>query len=420
MCRSAVLAFLAIAHAHAHVHVGGVLFDHNDSLPEVMPFGKWASVFRANETRFAYTSTAEREHREHVYERTVETILEHNGRVPEHTHRLGVNQFSDLTPEEFKNLVSSPYEPRERRHLHDFLVDAVAPAALDWRTKGAVTPVKDQGSCGSCWSFATTGSIEGAFQIATGTLRSLSEQQLVDCSQGAPYNNHGCQGGNFDGAYQYVMNNTGLDSEKDYPYQGSNLPCWTKAASRKVASITKYVDVPPSQEAQLIAAAALGPVAVAVEADKSVFQSYKSGVMGNVSCGTKLDHGVLVVGYTADAFIVKNSWGQAWGDMGFIMLKRGVGKDGICGINMDPAQPQVKKGTAPPVPPPTPGPEPMPKLPCNCTMSCEKMCNQFGMVCCGNGHDCDCSSLSSCPKCKPPAFLQPFATNTQFGAARQD
>lgn len=171
--------------------------------------------------------------------------------------------------------------------------------------------------------------MEGAFQIATGQLRSLSEQQLIDCAGGA-YGNKGCSGGNFDGAYNYIMNNSGLDSEQDYPYQGQVLGCWKQAATRNVAAIASFKDVTPNNEAQLVAAVALGPVAVAVEADQPMFQSYKvlcvvvwgstetacvqSGVMGNSSCGTKLDHGVLIVGYTADAWIVKNSWGGTWGD----------------------------------------------------------------------------------------------------------
>ena len=155
-----------------------------------------------------------------------------------------------------------------------------------------------------------------------------------------------------------------------------------------------------------VAAVALGPVSVAIEADKPAFQHYRNGTF-DAPCGAKLDHGVLLVGYTADAFIVKNSWGPTWGDRGFIAMKRGVTEvnatvPGICGIAIQASYPSVAKGAPLPVPSKT-DPKTKPALPCNCTAACTHTCGAFGMTCCGNGLDCDCSSLSACPKCGPPA-----------------
>lgn len=156
---------------------------------------------------------------------------------------------------------------------------------------------------GGCWAFSTTGAVEGAYQIATGSLRSLSEQQLIDCSQSL--GNMGCKGGQMRMGFDYIKVNKGIDSEDDYPFTGANGQCWTAAAKRVVATIDSFTAVTAGSEAALVAAAALGPVSVAIEADQPAFQHYKSGVF-DAPCGTKLDHGVLVVGYDADSYTVKN------------------------------------------------------------------------------------------------------------------
>ena len=191
-----------------------------------------------------------------------------------------------------------------------------APAAVDWRAKGAVTAVKNQGSCGSCWAFSATGAMEGAYFLATGALRSLSEQELVDCVAA----DKGCSGGAMQDAFAWAMANGGMDSEADYAYVGSQYACWANATKRDVAKIVNYTNVAPNDEAQLEAAVAAGPVSVAIEADQDGFQHYSGGVF-DAPCGTNLDHGVLVVGYTADYWIVKNSWGESWGDKGYIMAR---------------------------------------------------------------------------------------------------
>jgi KDEL-tailed cysteine endopeptidase len=216
------------------------------------------------------------------------------------------------------------------------------PASVDWSAKGAVTPIKNQGQCGSCWSFSTTGSVEGAHFLKTGQLVSLSEQQLVDCS-GAE-GNQGCNGGLMDQAFQYIIDNKGLCTEAAYPYQGVDGNCASTTCT-VAATITSFSDVPGSNEVALETAIAQQPVSIAIEADQASFQFYTSGVM-TAACGTQLDHGVLVVGYGNDAtggdyYKVKNSWGASWGDNGYILLGRGASfnPSGQCGIQMEPSYP---------------------------------------------------------------------------------
>merc|ERR1712216_887743 len=224
-------------------------------------------------------------------------------------------------------------------------------ASVDWTTKGAVTPVKNQGQCGSCWAFSTTGSTEGAYQIATGKLLSFSEQELVDCA--GSYGNQGCNGGLMDNGFKY-LESKGDALESTYSYTGKSGSCSSSKSSNPALAagkVTSFNDVTSDSVPQMEAAVSKGPVSVAIEADQSGFQFYKSGVFSG-ACGTNLDRGVLVVGYGTDGgkdyWKVKNSWGTSWGKDGYIMVARskgnstqtgrkllgggGGGKAGECGI----------------------------------------------------------------------------------------
>lgn len=216
---------------------------------------------------------------------------------------MGENQFMDLTSEEYKALYTGLNPKTERNPKHLLGVEGVA-ASIDWRQKGAVAPIKDQGQCGSCWAFSAVGALEGASALFGSGLQSFSEQQLVDCS--APQGNAGCNGGWMDNAFKYVIAN-GISTEDQYPYRGRTQSCKAKSGSFKISS---FVDIEKDNVDQLAAAVSKQPVSIAVDANN--FQFYSSGVFSN--CGTQLDHGVTLVGYTSDAWLVRNSWGTGWGE----------------------------------------------------------------------------------------------------------
>lgn len=274
-------------------------------------------------------------------------IVAHN--LKKLSYTLGHNQFSHMTYEQWRAAVHFGYDRSSLDNstagsVHKAPVDLRSlPAEVDWVAKGGVTPVKDQGQCGSCWSFSTTGAIEGAYYAKYGTLVSFSEQNLVDCDTARHGGkDSGCNGGLMDNAFEFIEFNGGLCTEEDYPYVSGSTKregtCHQKSCKKvSNASPQSYSDVEVNSEAALMSALTSQPVAVAIEADQPGFQLYKSGVY-TAKCGTNLDHGVLVVGYGTwtdgtPYWKVKNSWSAQWGMDGYILLERGVDQEGgQCGI----------------------------------------------------------------------------------------
>jgi len=243
-------------------------------------------------------------------------------------HRVELNKFSDLTVAEF----SAMYLGTRATINSAVYVPSVTTDTVDWRTKGAVTPIKNQGQCGSCWAFSTTGSTEGAHFLAMNKLVSLSEQNLVDCSNAE--GNQGCNGGLMTQAFDYIIKNKGIDTEASYPYTAQDGNCHFSTANIG-STLISYANVQSGSEADLVTKITAGPTSVAIDASHASFQLYKSGIYYEAACSsTALDHGVLAVGYGAtgskDYYIVKNSWGTDWGMAGYIDMSRN--RNNNCGI----------------------------------------------------------------------------------------
>jgi len=261
--------------------------------------------------------------------------------------RFGINKFTDLTAEEFRRLYLNP-KPFEKPKNHyvapkipEDIVEDI-PDSFDWRQKGAVTAVKNQGECGSCWAFSATGNIEGQWFLARNSLVGLSEQNLVDCDHECIiYQNQtscdaGCEGGLQPNAYDYVIKNKGIDTETSYPYLGQDSNCVFKPTNVG-AKISNWTFISQDEDQMAAYLVAHGPLAIAADAEE--WQFYLFGIF-TLPCGTDLDHGILIVGYGEEVdifdqkvpfWIVKNSWGADWGENGYIRIQRGTGE---CGLNL--------------------------------------------------------------------------------------
>jgi len=288
-----------------------------------------------------------------IFKDNVDKITRHNQKGLSWT--MGLNQFADMTGKEFKdrvvgNVCADDFQANAElkaaktklRKGRRMAVDVDTPSSLDWVSQGKVTPVKNQKSCGSCWAFSTTGAIESRCALSKGTLTSLSEQELVDCDTV----DHGCNGGSMQNGFDYAESHSGLCTESSYSYTAVGGSCQSSSCTHYDA-ITDYSDV-PATESGLEAAVQSGPVSIAIEADQDAFQLYSSGVMSG-SCGTQLDHGVLLVGYDSDNhddggayWKVKNSWGSGWGESGYIRMCKNCyknGDGGQCGLALDASYP---------------------------------------------------------------------------------
>uniref|UniRef100_UPI00398EC790 digestive cysteine proteinase 2-like isoform X1 n=2 Tax=Pristiophorus japonicus TaxID=55135 RepID=UPI00398EC790 len=285
----------------------------------------------------------EETYRRLVWEDSMRYIEQHNleHSMGKHTFTVGMNQFGDLTTEEFNKLMNG-FLPAEADNSTEVAVeedneddesnDVEMDAIVDWRTKGYVTPVKNQGQCGSCWAFSANGALEGQWYKTKGQLVHLSEQNLVDCSR--DYNNEGCNGGWMDQAYRYVLRNNGVNSAATYPYTGRDESCKFQS-NEFVATISGYRYIVRNEFDLKRAVETVGPIAVAIDAGQQSFQYYKTGVYYEQNCEKwRVNHAVLVVGYGTEGglnyWIVKNSWGTGWGDQGYIKMAKD--KENNCGI----------------------------------------------------------------------------------------
>ncbi|KAE8655809.1 Senescence-specific cysteine protease SAG39 [Hibiscus syriacus] len=289
-----------------------------------------------------YSDNNERQKRFNIFKQNVALIDSFNN-ANNKPYKLAVNQFADLTNEEFTASRNGFKGHMCSNKATTFKYENVtALPSVDWRKKGAVTPIKDQGQCGCCWAFSAVAAMEGVTKLTTGTLISLSEQELVDCDTKGE--DQGCQGGLMDDAFRFIQKNKGLTTESNYPYKGVDDTCNANEEANHAATIKGFQDVPANSEDALQKAIVNQPVSVAIDAGGFDFQFYSSGVFTG-PCGTQLDHGVTAVGYGQDDdgtkyWLVKNSWGSTWGEQGYIRMERDVdAKEGLCGIAMQASYP---------------------------------------------------------------------------------
>ncbi|XP_068518939.1 cathepsin S isoform X1 [Anas acuta] len=310
-----------------------------------------------------YRHQKEEGERRVTWERNLRLVTLHNleHSLGLHSYQLGMNHLADMTSEEVSALLTGLKVPHghNRSSMYQPQLGGSIPDTMDWREKGCVTEVKNQGACGSCWAFSAVGALEAQVKLKTGKLVSLSAQNLVDCSM--MYGNKGCSGGFMTRAFQYIIDNNGIDSDESYPYMAQqaevsselHLDSFLKSfcngtcqynVSTRAATCSKYVELPYADEAALKDAVAnIGPVSVAIDATQPTFFLYKSGVYDDPRCTQEVNHGVLVIGYGTlndkDYWLVKNSWGVRFGDDGYIRMSRNHANH--CGIASYASYPQI-------------------------------------------------------------------------------
>jgi len=323
MMKKALLVFVVLALVALSVSVR----INNDPLRGI--FNKWMVKYEKN-----YASAAEESTRFAIFKDNLKLIRKSNKNNKHMT--LGMNQFGDLTSSEFTAQMNGYRKSNAQRNGTPYVrTQQTLPTTVDWREKGAVTGIKNQGQCGSCWSFSATGSMEGQWFLTGHSLVGLSEQNLIDCS--TSYGNEGCEGGEMQAAFQYVIANSGIDTERSYPYTATGPNTCEYNAANKGATISNFKDIASGSESALLSAVwQQGPGSVAIDASQQSFQFYSGGVYNEPACSsTQLDHGVLAIGYgmyqsTTAYWLVKNSWGTSWGLNGYIMMSRDLNNQ--CGI----------------------------------------------------------------------------------------
>ncbi|KAG7598600.1 Peptidase C1A papain C-terminal [Arabidopsis suecica] len=290
-----------------------------------------------------YQDESEKEMRLKVFKKNLKFIENFNN-MGNQSYTVGVNEFTDWTTEEFLathtglrvNITSlselfNETMPSRNWNISDIDIDD---ESKDWRQEGAVTPVKVQGACGSCWAFSVIGAMEGLTKISGKNLLTLSEQQLIDCDT---EKNTGCDGGGIEEAFKYIIKNGGVSLETEYPYQVKKGSCRANARPATQTQIRGFEMVPSHNERALLEAVRRQPVSVLIDARADSFKNYKGGVYAGLDCGTDVNHAVTFVGYGTmsglNYWVLKNSWGESWGENGYMRIRRDVEwPQGMCGI----------------------------------------------------------------------------------------
>ncbi|KAJ8335259.1 hypothetical protein SKAU_G00408980 [Synaphobranchus kaupii] len=324
------------------------IINHASSQLNLTLIGQWKEWM--NHHHKEYGSQGEESQRRQVWEKNLRMVEQHNleASLGLHSFTMGLNHLSDMVTEEVNAALNGLRdEDEEELHRHGNLTFAPPggglplPLSVDWRSKGMVSPIRNQGACGSCWAFSVTGAMEGQMKNWTGKLIPLSPQNLLDCS--TSYGNHGCKGGYLSKAFKYIIGNKGIDSDSSYPYEHREGKCRYSVRGR-AGYCSGYRIVRKGNEKALQSAVAnVGPVSVGINALLPSFHYYRGGLYDDPTCGSKINHAVLVVGYGTDRgrdfWLVKNSWGTGWGESGFIRMARN--KKNQCGIANFPMYPTM-------------------------------------------------------------------------------